>query len=103
MKLEDLLIDYIAVFPDGNLNYLKFFIKQKSNNDLINFIRIIEADVHNNKSFYNSIYMQKFLLAIKEEYEERTRIRQYQTMKEISVKQLSISAEEFIPLKYMEK
>ncbi len=102
MNLEDVLIDYIAVFPDGNLNYLKFFIKQKSNNDVINFIRTIEADVSNNKIFYNSIYMQKFLLAIKEEYDERMRNIQTQTIKESINKQLSSSAEVFIP-KYMQK
>jgi len=97
MKLEDIMIDYIAVYPDGNLNYLKYFIKQKSNNDLINFIRTVEVDLYQNKEFYSSIYMQKFLIVLKSEYDERVRINKAQTIKEISNKQLSSDAQEFIP------
>jgi len=99
MKLEDIMIDYIAVYPDGNLNYLKYFIKQKSNNDLINFIRTVEVDLYQNKEFYSSIYMQKFLIVLKSEYDERVRANKTQTIKEISNKQLSCDAQEFVPHK----
>jgi hypothetical protein len=92
MNLEDILIDYIAVFPDGNLNYLAHFVKLKSNNDLIDFIRIIEVDFYCNKGFYNSIYMQKFLWVMKNEYEKRM-----PNIIEKSNKQLSSNAEEFVP------
>lgn len=95
MNLEDILIDYIAVFPDGDLNYLKYFVKGKSNYDLINFIQIIEVDFYCNKGFYNSIYMQKFLLIMKNEYEQRG-----QNNREQSNKQLSSNAEEFVPSKF---
>lgn len=94
MNLEDIMIDYIAVFPDGNLNYLKFFIKQKSYSDLINFIRTLDNDLRHNKAFYNSIYMQKFLIVIKNEYDERVQSHN----KEVSNKKLSCNAEEFVPL-----
>jgi hypothetical protein len=98
MKLEDIIIDYIAVFPDGDLNYLKYFIKQKSNSDLINFITILDNDFQHNKGFYDSFYMQKFLMIIKNEYVERIKFIQLPTTTEISNKQLSCNAEEFIPL-----
>ena len=80
MKLEDIIIDYIAVFPDGDLNYLKYFIKQKSNSDLINFITILDNDFQHNKGFYNSFYMQKFLIIIKDEYVERIKFIQLPNM-----------------------
>ena len=98
MKLEDIIIDYIAVFPDGDLNYLKYFIKQKSNSDLINFITILDNDFQHNKGFYNSFYMQKFLIIIKDEYVERIKFIQLPTSIEISNKQLSCDAEEFVPM-----
>lgn len=101
MNLEDLMIDYIAVYPNGNLSYVKNCIKDKSNIQLINFVRIIEDNINLNNYFYNSIYIKEFLLVIKNEYNKRVQNKQIKTLDniidDISNKQLSSSAEEFIP------
>jgi len=92
MQLEDILTDYISVFPDGSLDYLKYYIKQ-TNNNLMNFIKNIELDIKINSLMYKSIYMQKFLHIIKNEYEERLKI----SPPPVTNKSLSIKASEYVP------
>ena len=106
MHLNDIFIDYISVFPDGTLHYLKLYIKQQSDMDLITFIRNIEADSKINSSNYGSIYMNKFLFVIKNEYDERLKRQNEVQSNKLVVRdistyptnKLSIDADEFVPV-----
>jgi len=113
MHLNDIFIDYISVFPDGTLHYLKLYIKQQSDMDLMTFIRNIEADSKINSSNYGSIYMNKFLYVIKNEYDERIKKEKEVSslkanlgstkllVRDISTyptNKLSIEADEFVPV-----
>jgi len=89
MYLEDCLADYVSVFPNGSLDYLKYNIKKISDIDL----NIFKAEAQKNIKHYESIYMNKFLYVIYNEYEDRLKVPKKN--------QLSINASEFVPVYFI--
>jgi len=73
MKLEDILIDYVSVYPYGNTSYIEYYVKIASDIELETFVRnLIKEKYHN--ILIN--YMNQFIGHIKVELVNRMN-RQY--------------------------
>lgn len=73
MKLEDILIDYISVYPNGNTSYIEYYLKIVSDIELETFVRNFVKEKHH---IILKNYLNQFLGHIKVELINRM-TRQY--------------------------
>lgn len=89
MKLEDVLIDYISTYPNGDLSYINYYINKATDNEVITFVNLIKSDMIILNTFPN---INMFIDKIKIELITRA-TRNFHNTK------LSIDAKPWIPNK----
>ena len=73
MKLEDILIDYVSVYPNGNTLYIEYYLKIASDIELETFVKNFVKEKYHT-TLIN--YMNNFLGHVKVELVNRM-TRQY--------------------------
>jgi len=94
----DSLIDFIAVFPDGNCNNIIKEIKKCSMNELFNFVKELDnSDFMKYLMNIDTLKFRELLCVIFTEVQQRHNSKFTFDLHSTGYKSLSINAEEYIP------